>query len=99
MTCRAEFDRVFGSGQRIRTRHFTLIAVRTGGAPRLGIAVGRRYATRAVARNRMKRLIREVFRHAEPAPFDIVVTVRPDASRVQNRELAAELARSLGELK
>lgn len=94
-----EFDRVFAGGRRIRSRHFTLIALRGEGAPRLGLAVGRRYDSRAVGRNRMKRLIREVFRHAELAPFDIVVTVHPKAARATREELAAELARGFEELK
>jgi ribonuclease P protein component len=69
-----------------------LVFVRPNGLPehRLGLAVGRR-AGNAVTRNRIKRLLREAFRHerlalARPdAPpdrqsaYDIIVSVRPHA--------------------
>ncbi|MGH8162154.1 MAG: ribonuclease P protein component [Gammaproteobacteria bacterium] len=96
---KADFDRVFASGRRVRSRHFMLTAAPGESVPRLGMAIGRRYATRAVARNRVKRLVREVFRHAELPPLDIVVTVRPDAARTPGCELAAELARDFEKLK
>lgn len=66
-----------------------------GGAlqARLGLAVSRRCARKAVDRNRLKRVIRESFRqhqHRLPA-FDIVVVARPAAVRQQNRRLFASL--------
>lgn len=47
--------------------------------PRLGLSVGRKVGT-AVARNRIKRLVREAFRrmqHDLPRGYDLVVVVRP----------------------
>ncbi len=65
-----------------------LVFIRPNGRPehRLGLAVGRRVGG-AVTRNRIKRLLREAFRHERaglPAPdasdaYDIVVSVRPHA--------------------
>lgn len=49
------------------------------GAPRLGLSVGRRVGG-AVARGRIKRLLREAFRHLQhelPAGYDLVINVRP----------------------
>ena len=47
--------------------------------PRLGLAISRKAARSAVARNRIKRHIRETFRRtqAELGGLDIVVTARP----------------------
>ena len=68
---RAEFQRVFDGGQRIRGRFLTLLIAQraqpaqpapgeTSGA-RLGIVASRKLGD-AVRRNRAKRLIREIFR-------------------------------------
>jgi ribonuclease P protein component len=47
--------------------------------PRLGLAISRKAARSAVARNRIKRHIRETFRHrqAELGGLDLVVIARP----------------------
>lgn len=47
--------------------------------PRLGLSVSRKVGT-AVVRNRIKRLIREAFRHMQhdfPRGYDLIVVVRP----------------------
>lgn len=70
------------------------------GGCRLGITVTRRSGG-AVARNRVKRLVREAFRRhrAALAPaLDLVVNIRPGAEGRTYRELEAELVGVLGEL-
>ncbi len=66
---------------------------------RLGLAVSRRAARRAVDRSRLKRLARESFRHRPGLPAcDFVVIARPDATGATNAELFASLARHFDRL-
>jgi len=77
---RREFDYVFTHGVRLSDAYLTaFVARREGGPARLGIGVGRRFG-RAVRRNRIKRLIREAFRHVRhelPPGSDWVIIPRP----------------------
>lgn len=77
---RAEFQKVFDSGQRIRGRFLTLlVASSKAPATRLGIVASRKLGD-SVRRNRAKRLIRELFRQFDSPELvggvDIVVIPR-----------------------
>ena len=92
---RKDFARVFSGGTRLSARVVTVV-VRPNvmNHPRLGLAVARRAVRRAVARHRLKRLIRESFRHhAERlGGLDVVVVVNPGAEKMDPKrfgELAA----------
>ena len=63
------------------------------GTARLGLAISKKHCRRAAARNRIKRIIRESFRHrsAELEGLDIVVMNAPNTERATNRELFASL--------
>ena len=60
----ADFKKVFEKGVRSSDRYFTIL-VRPNDFefPRLGLAISKKRAKHAVTRNRLKRLIRESFRH------------------------------------
>ena len=82
-------------------RYFRLYARRNGlPQARIGIIASRRAAPRAVDRNRMKRLVREVFRTlaARPTGVDIVVELRRCPPRGGNATARAEIARLLADL-
>lgn len=98
LTRRAEFNRVFARGKRTRTRYFTLIAAPAQGTPRLGMAIGRRSAARAVVRNRMKRVIRETFRGSSLPACDVVVLARLAAAKAGTKALRDDLKRGFESL-
>jgi ribonuclease P protein component len=90
-----EFDCVYARGRRTSDGLFTVTATSNEtGAARLGSAVAVRTAGGAVARNRIRRIIRESFRlhQRELPPLDLVVSARPAAAAASRRELHASLA-------
>lgn len=66
---------------------------RPEGAARLGMAISKRRVRHAVDRNRIKRLVRESFRHNKLllAGLDIVVMERQGTAERDNAELAKAL--------
>ncbi len=80
----AEFRAVRQRGRRLADNYFSLsVLANQQTHPRLGLAIATRACGGAVARNRLKRLTRESFRHIQhslPA-VDVTVAVR-DAARL-----------------
>ena len=77
---RADFSAVYDAKTR-ETRGPLVIYARPNqlGHPRLGLSTSRKVGT-AVRRNRIRRLVREAFRHLQhdlPAGYDLLVVVRP----------------------
>ena len=100
----AAFTRVFRSGRRAKDEFFQVIAGAENddiqARARLGLAVSKRNAPRAVDRNRIKRIVREYFRQNYSGfdKRDYVVVANPAAHRHCNRELRASLAKLFGRL-
>jgi len=104
-----DYARMRRHGRRLASKNFTLSLAprdealitarhRSGGhhpsKTRLGMAVSRKVGN-AVVRNRVKRAIREWFRHsreAVPPDTDLVVIARRGARELATGEIGAELA-------
>ena len=90
-----QFDAIYAGGRRIDDRFFGLRVKPNGLAhPRIGLAVAVKTAGGGVARNRIRRLIRESFRLAQhdlPA-VDIVVAAKFPTRETPAATLRASLA-------
>jgi ribonuclease P protein component len=94
-----EFQRVYQTGQRLRGNGFALIFLpNTLPYNRLGISVQKKTGN-SVRRNRIKRLVREVFRlnrELFPQASDIVVTVRPGFAINSLVDMQTSMVRIIG---
>jgi len=88
------FDRVFDKGKRYHGELLTAVLAKASGPTKLGIIVSHKYGG-AVARNRIKRKIREAFRTiAEKLPggMDLVVMPREKAKKAKTQGMLTELS-------
>lgn len=88
---RSEFDRVFTEGRRHAHPLFALHWLADAQPARLGLAVSRKVDPHATGRNRIKRVLRDAFRHhlASLAAGAYVVVARPAARQADNATLRA----------
>ena len=90
----ASFGRVFEKATRSRDKWFTVLCRPNDMAtPRLGLAISKKQCKKATARNRLKRIIRESFRHHqdELEGLDIVVMNKAAAADENNDALVNSL--------
>jgi ribonuclease P protein component len=94
---RRDFDRVFAARQAVSNRYFRVHWAATEGSAangaRIGLAIAKRIARRAIDRNRLKRLARESFRQQRRGlkPLDFIVLARSDAVSADNTTLRQAL--------
>ena len=95
LTRSRDFQRVFAKPLRSGGKEILVLARANhlGGA-RLGMAISRKHVPKAVCRNRIKRVVRDRFRHhrRELGELDVVVLARPGLARIGNTELRRLLA-------
>ena len=102
---RREYLQIYDEGRKTVGRQFIFYLVRSESQERkIGIAVSRRVGN-AVVRNRVKRTIREVYRHHRPLLDNcmrMVIVARPAAAELsyaQSYEAIAKLFRREGVLR
>ncbi len=96
----AEFKALLNSGRR-SCRWFVVYSRRTENAvSRLGMVVSKRVEHKACARNYVKRLIREEFRHTVPGDLavNMVVRVKQRIRKTEGAQVRRELAKLLREV-
>ncbi len=98
---RRDFLRAYEEGLKSFGRYVVLFTLPNElGHPRVGVTVTRKLG-RAVARNRAKRWVREIFRRnrarigADETSLDLVVNVKPSAADATYLEFAADFERAL----
>lgn len=75
-------------------KHFLILARPTENAQsRLGLVIAKKHIRLATRRNRIKRLIRETFRHQQPTlgNIDVIVLARKGMDELDNAQLIAQL--------
>ena len=91
----AEYQNVFERPVKAADKYFTVLAkLNSGHEPRLGLAISKKNVRHAVARNRLKRLVRESFRNhkTELMKLDVVVLAKTAATNVDNLTLLNSLS-------
>lgn len=98
LTQAGQFKKVFDGATRVGNRWLTLLAVANpdSASPRLGMAIAKRRIRLAHRRNRLKRIVRESFRHHQHqlGGLDCVVLAGNAAQSAD----AAQLRRAIDEL-
>jgi len=96
-----DFKKAYQEGQRLVCRFFVAFVVPRGAGPlRLGVVASRRVGG-AVARNRAKRLLREVFRLRRPrreVSADIVLVARGPIVTARYQDVETAYVRNVGKL-
>lgn len=103
-----EYSRVFKNPVRSSDQYLTVLAVnreeslkddsglaaeKQVSGPRLGLAISKKNAKRAVDRNRIKRLIRESFRQnrSKLPAIDLVIMAKPVTKNADNQQIFQSL--------
>lgn len=95
---RKEFLGVYERGNKVQSEYFVLYILENERLyHRLGITVSRKIGS-AVVRNRIKRLLREIFRVNKQAisPYcDLVVNAKRGVARVHNQQIQEDILKAI----
>lgn len=87
----ADYKAVFSDAQfKVSSRHFLVLArTNNRSGSRIGLVIAKKNVALAVQRNRIKRQLRDTFRHSRALldTLDLVVLARKDADKLNNSQL------------
>jgi ribonuclease P protein component len=90
---RGDFRSVYENGRKMQAKYFTgFVLANSLGRPRIGITATRKFGS-SLARNRARRLVREVFRKNKwriPRGVDIVINVKSNLAGASYQELESD---------
>jgi len=91
---KADFDRVFADARSFRNRSFTLLVRQSGQeTARIGFIIAKKKVRLSVDRNRIRRVVRESFRHwREKLPsVDVIFISQSGVAAMPNPKLFSSL--------
>lgn len=89
---KSDYDYVFAEAKKIITANFiVLYRENAAGCARLGLALSKKAIAKSHDRNRIKRQIRESFRHADLPAVDIIFLAKHGVAKVDNSLIATNL--------
>ncbi|HTM64213.1 MAG TPA: ribonuclease P protein component [Gammaproteobacteria bacterium] len=95
LAAKHEVQSVFAAKPKKVSRQYLLVLYTPNQLPyaRLGIIAGKKHLRHAVDRNRVRRVIREGFRHARAMlkGLDLVVMIRSECSSVDTKTLRSDI--------
>lgn len=90
LVTKAEFKSIFDKSKKISQKYLlALYKPNQTTHARLGLVIGKRTVNSAVKRNRIKRIIRESFRHQRESlkGVDIIIIARQQCDKLSNQKL------------
>lgn len=96
-----DYSLVFGKSRRLSDRYWTVLVHESPNRyPRLGLAVAKKRAKRAVDRNRIKRIARETIRCRQKhlSGKDLIIMNRNETAKASSKQLRVSLDKLLGRL-
>lgn len=99
----ADFQAVFRQARyKVSCQHILILAIPNSlSRPRLGLVIGKRHVRQATQRNRIKRLMRESFRHNQHllTGLDMVILARSGLGELDNAAIHQRMERLLQDLR
>ena len=89
---KAAFNAVFSNAKKLHCSPFVVLCrASSQDLARLGLVIGKKKVSKAVERNRLKRVIRESFRKQKMSSLDVVVIAKHHANHYDNASLFKSL--------